>query len=88
MLSVNDMTRIMGRVIGRRVRHAKVPIWMFLKAARMSGLDPLLLSQLPFTSGTRMRALSPLAVRRTMRSRGQRVRNTGFLFSTKERVAS
>ena len=48
MLSVNDMMRIMSRVVGRRVRHLKVPMWMFLKAARMSGLDPLLLSQLPY----------------------------------------
>lgn len=47
MLSVNEMTRIMGRVVGRRVRHVRVPMWMFLKAARMGGLDPFLLSQLP-----------------------------------------
>ena len=48
MITVNEMTRIMGRVIGRKVRHVKVPMWMFLKAARMGGLDPLLLSELPY----------------------------------------
>jgi uncharacterized protein YbjT (DUF2867 family) len=48
MISVHDMTRIMGRVIGRKVRHVKIPMWMFLKAARMGGLDNLLLSELPY----------------------------------------
>jgi uncharacterized protein YbjT (DUF2867 family) len=48
MISVNEMTRIMGRVVGRRVRHVKTPMWMFLKAARMGGLDKLLLSELPY----------------------------------------
>ena len=48
MISVNEMTGIMGRVIGRRVRHVRVPMWMFLKAARMGGLDALLLSELPY----------------------------------------
>ena len=48
MISVNEMTRIMGRVVGRRVRHVRVPMWMFLKAARMGGLDSLLLSELPY----------------------------------------
>ena len=48
MLSVHDMTCIMGRVTGRKVRHVRVPLWMFLKAARMGGLDPFLLSELPY----------------------------------------
>ncbi len=48
LISVRDMTRIMGRVVGRHVRHVKVPMWMFLKAARMGGLDPFLLAALPF----------------------------------------
>ena len=48
MISIHDMTRIMGRVIGRKVRHVKVPMWMFLKAARMGGVDELLLSELPY----------------------------------------
>ena len=47
MISVNEMTRIIGRVVGRKVRHVHVPMWMFLKAARMGGLDPFLLSALP-----------------------------------------
>jgi uncharacterized protein YbjT (DUF2867 family) len=48
MLSVREMTEIMGRVVGRRVRHVRVPMWMFLKAARMGGLDRLLLSEVPY----------------------------------------
>ena len=48
MISVNQMVEIIGRIVGRKVRHAKVPMWMFLKAARMGGLDPFLLSQLPY----------------------------------------
>jgi uncharacterized protein YbjT (DUF2867 family) len=48
MLSVHDMTDIMGRVVGHTVRHIRVPMWMFLKAARMGGVDPFLLSQLPY----------------------------------------
>ncbi len=48
MLSVHQMTGIMGRVVGRKVRHIRVPMWLFLKAARMGGIDPFLLSQLPY----------------------------------------
>jgi uncharacterized protein YbjT (DUF2867 family) len=47
MLSVHEMTGIMGHVVGRKVRHIRVPMWMFLKAAGMGGVDPFLLSQLP-----------------------------------------
>ncbi len=48
MISVTEMTRILGRVVGRRVRHARTPMWMFLKAARMGGVDPFLLAALPY----------------------------------------
>ena len=48
MISMNDMTRILGRVVGRKVRHIKVPMWMFLKAAQMGGLESFLLSELPY----------------------------------------
>ncbi len=47
MLSVHEMAGIMGRVVGRKVRHIRVPMWMFLKAARIGGIDPFLLSQFP-----------------------------------------
>ncbi len=47
MLSVHEMAGIMGRVVGHKVRHLHVPMWMFLKAARMGGIDPFLLSQFP-----------------------------------------
>jgi NAD(P)H dehydrogenase (quinone) len=46
MLSVTQMARIMGAVLGRTVRHVRLPMWMFYKAARMDGIDPFLLSQL------------------------------------------
>ena len=46
MLSLNDMAAIMGRVLGRSVRHVRMPLWMFYKAARMDGFDHFLLSQM------------------------------------------
>jgi uncharacterized protein YbjT (DUF2867 family) len=46
MLSLNDMATIMGQVLGRTVRHVKMPLWMFYKAARMDGFDHFLLSQM------------------------------------------
>ena len=45
MLSLDDMALIMGKVLGRKVRHVQMPMWMFYKAARMDGLDHFLLSQ-------------------------------------------
>ena len=46
MLSLNDMAAIMGKVLGRTVRHVRMPLWMFYKAARMDGFDYFLLSQM------------------------------------------
>ena len=46
MLSLNDMAAVMGRVLGRTVRHVRMPLWMFYKAARMDGFDHFLLSQM------------------------------------------
>ena len=46
MLSVTEMAQIMGKVLGRTVRHVQLPLWMFYKAARMDGIDRFLLSQL------------------------------------------
>lgn len=46
MLSVTEMAQIMGKVLGRTVRHVRMPLWMFYKAARMDGIDRFLLSQL------------------------------------------
>ena len=46
MLSVTEMAQIMGKVLGRSVRHVQLPLWMFYKAARMDGIDRFLLSQL------------------------------------------
>lgn len=48
MLSVMEMAQIMGKVLGRTVRHVRMPLWMFYKAARMDGIDRFLLSQLAF----------------------------------------
>lgn len=48
MLSVTEMAQIMGKVLGRTVRHVKLPLWMFYKAARMDGIDQFMLSQFPF----------------------------------------
>jgi uncharacterized protein YbjT (DUF2867 family) len=46
-LSINEMTAIMSRVVGRKVRHVKLPMWMFYKAARLDGTDLHLLSSFP-----------------------------------------
>jgi hypothetical protein len=48
MISVGEIVAILGAVLGRRVRHVRIPMWMFMKAARLDGLDPFLLSQLPY----------------------------------------
>jgi uncharacterized protein YbjT (DUF2867 family) len=40
LLSLDDMVGIVGHVLGRRVRHVPLPLWMFYKAARMDGYDP------------------------------------------------
>ncbi len=40
LLSLDDMVAIIGDVLGRRVRHIPLPLWMFYKAARMDGYDP------------------------------------------------
>lgn len=44
LLSVNEMTAIIGHVVGHKVRHVRSPLWMFYKAARAQGLEPILLS--------------------------------------------
>lgn len=44
MISVNDMVRIIGKVVGHKVWHLRIPMWMFLKAARMNGVEPVLLA--------------------------------------------
>ena len=40
LLSLDDMVAIVGDVLGRRLRHVPLPLWMFYKAARMDGYDP------------------------------------------------
>ncbi len=44
LLSAVDMVAIIRKVLGSRVRPINVPMWMFLKLARMQGVDPFLLS--------------------------------------------
>ena len=44
LLSGRDMAAIIERVVGHRVRPVAMPFWMFLKVARMQGVDPFLLS--------------------------------------------
>ena len=44
MLSLEEMAQIIGRVLGRKVRHVNMPMWMFYRAARRDGFDPFLLS--------------------------------------------
>ena len=44
LLSTREMAAILGQVLGRRVRHLEMPMWMFLKAARMQGVGEYELS--------------------------------------------
>ncbi len=46
LLSGYDMAAIIEKVVGHRVRPVEMPLWMFLKVARMQGVDPFLLSGL------------------------------------------
>ena len=39
MLSTADMARILSDVLGHRVRRLEMPMWLFLKAARMQGVS-------------------------------------------------
>jgi uncharacterized protein YbjT (DUF2867 family) len=39
LLSADDMTQILSRVLGRRVRRFDMPLWMFLKTARLQGVS-------------------------------------------------
>lgn len=39
LLSTAEMAQILSRVLERRVRRAEMPMWLFLKAARMQGVS-------------------------------------------------
>ena len=40
LLSTGEMAQILSRVLGRTVRRVEMPLWLFLKAARMQGVLP------------------------------------------------
>ena len=44
LLSTGDMARVIGGILGRKVRRVELPMWMFLKAARMQGAPAFELS--------------------------------------------
>ena len=44
LLMTADMAVILGRVLGRRVRRLGMPMWLFLKAARLQGVGPFEMS--------------------------------------------
>src|SRR6516162_7221723 len=46
LLSVTEMTAVIGHVVGRKVRHVRSPLRIFYKAAKAQGLEPILLSGL------------------------------------------
>ena len=48
LISVAEMADILGRVLNRTVRHVKMPLWMFYKAALMDGTDKMLLSSFEY----------------------------------------
>ena len=39
LLSTRDMAQVLTRVLGRKVRAVEMPMWLFLKAARMQGVQ-------------------------------------------------
>jgi len=51
LLSAEDIAHAMGRAVGRSVRVAPTPPWMFLKAARINGLPIDLVSGLRYYIG-------------------------------------
>ncbi|GEJ55968.1 NmrA family NAD(P)-binding protein [Anaeromyxobacter diazotrophicus] len=51
LLGAEDMAQAIGRAVGRAVRVAPTPPWMFLKAARMNGLPIDLVSGLRYYIG-------------------------------------
>lgn len=48
LLSVPDMAAILSRVLGHRVRAVPMPYWLFLKAARLQGVQPFDLDSLSY----------------------------------------
>jgi hypothetical protein len=40
------MAAVIGHIVSRKVRHVRSPLWMFYKAAKAQGLEPILLSGL------------------------------------------
>ena len=44
LISVRDMAGIIGKAVGRTVRHVNMPMWMFARAARMQGVSAYELS--------------------------------------------
>ena len=48
LLSAFEMAGIIQTVLGSRVRAVNMPMWMFLRAARIQGVDPFLLSSLRY----------------------------------------
>jgi len=52
LLSVTEMTAVIGHVVGHKVRHVRSPLRIFYKAAKAQGLEPILLSGLRHYSKT------------------------------------
>ena len=48
LLGAEDMAKAIGRAVGRSVRVVPTPSWLFMKAARMSGLPIELLSNVRY----------------------------------------
>ena len=46
LLSVTEMTTVIGHIVGHKVRHVRSPLWMFYKAGKAQGMQPILLSGL------------------------------------------
>ena len=63
------MAAVIGRAVGHKVRHVRTPLWMFYKAAKAQGLEPILLRASGITSKT-MTAARSRSARPTTRYAG------------------
>jgi hypothetical protein len=59
MLSVQEMTGIIGRVVGCKVRHIRVPLWMFLMARQRAWVELTLSCFLSYAPKADVRCHTP-----------------------------
>jgi len=66
LIDASETAATLSRVLQRKVRAVPMPLWLFLKAARLRGSVPSSSAALPITCKITNKAPSSLALRRTM----------------------